>query len=94
MFNDLKDQKNDMSKITNDYNKSNNLIKINKDKWISVKDRLPDKKGYYLVAIPDTYRKPIEWSIFTLYFRGKTKWATCNGHIKYWMSLPEPPISK
>lgn len=59
--------------------------------WVSVKDRLPDKQGYYLVAIPNNWRKPVEWSLMTLFFRGKTKWATCNGSITHWMSLPEHP---
>ena len=59
--------------------------------WISVKDKLPDTKGYYLVAIPNTWREVTEWSIITLYFRGKTKWATCNGHITHWMPLPDNP---
>lgn len=64
---------------------------ISKNEWINVKDKLPSEKGYYLVAIPHKWRGISEWNIITLYFRGKTKWATCNGDITHWMPLPKPP---
>ena len=59
--------------------------------WISVKDRLPDKAGDYLVALPYKWTGGIDWVIDRIYFRGKTTWATANKRISHWMPLPEPP---
>lgn len=60
--------------------------------WISVKDRLPPKKGDYLVncrhIYPDGY---VDDYINIIHFRGKTTWATGNECISHWMPLPPPP---
>lgn len=62
-------------------------------RWISVEERLPEKKGNYLVrcyfhnpGASYTYE-----NIKIIHFRGKSKWATENEYITYWMPLPEPP---
>lgn len=58
-----------------------------KPKWISVKEREPEKRGYYLVACEGEDIPRV------LYFRGKT-WAVSQSHYhvpEYWMPLPEPP---
>lgn len=55
--------------------------------WISVKDRLPEMKGYYLVCYPFYNRQEIN----IVYFRGKSQWAKCSKYITHWMPLPEPP---
>lgn len=55
-------------------------------RWISVKERLPDKCGYYLVACEG------EDIPHVLYFRGKT-WAVSQSHYhvpEYWMEIPKP----
>lgn len=60
--------------------------------WISVKDRLPDEKGYYLVCW--VWAEGTEWeekNIDKVYFRGKNHWAKDEKLIHYWMPLPEPP---
>lgn len=56
-------------------------------KWISVKDREPEKCGYYLVACEG------EDIPHVLYFRGKT-WAVSQSHYhvpEYWIEIPKPP---
>lgn len=65
--------------------------------WISVKERLPDKEGYYLVywewiSTDGTYYSD---GIDIIYFRGKSRWAKTSREkdITYWMPLPERPKS-
>lgn len=55
--------------------------------WISVKERGPEKHGYYLVACEGEDIPRV------LYFRGKT-WAVSQSHYhvpEYWVELPKPP---
>ena len=57
------------------------------DKWISVKDRLPDRDGWYLVMI--------KWAdeATTLYF-SDDYWRDIEDEIysvTHWMPLPMPP---
>lgn len=58
--------------------------------WISVKYRLPNKDGKYLVcgkvALSDIHGEPIQLVRFT----ERKEWLT-SLLVKYWMSLPEPP---
>lgn len=58
--------------------------------WISVKDRLPDKDGKYLVfgkvALSDIHGEPIQLVRFT----ERKEWLTSLS-VKYWTYLPEPP---
>ena len=65
--------------------------------WISVKDKLPDEKGEYLVVYhPCWYRDNVSWDVTKVgldSFRGKTTWAKNKyQHVTHWMPLPEPPI--
>lgn len=63
------------------------------DKWISVKDRLPKKQGYYLVCCflgKGTLYE--EQSIDLIYFRGKQHWAKREKYITHWTYLPKPPV--
>ena len=63
-----------------------------KNDWISVKDRLPGKKGDYIVNCHYRYNDGFVRNYVTvIHFRGKTQWATCNESISHWMPLPEPP---
>ena len=67
--------------------------------WISVKERLPDKDGFYLVAYNE-----YEWGIackratISMRFRtgkeaGVPKGFICDAGraVTHWMPLPEPP---
>lgn len=62
--------------------------------WVSVKDRLPDKKGDYIVNCRHTYggeNPHVRNYVTIIHFRGKTKWATGNDCITHWMPKPFPP---
>lgn len=63
--------------------------------WISVKDRLPEEKGEYLVAYHPCYWDDVkEYVTYTGIdtFRGKTTWAKKKfQRITHWMPLPQPP---
>lgn len=59
------------------------------NKWINVKDRLPEMKGYYLVCYHYPYID--RYDIDIVYFRGKSQWAKRNEYITHWMPLPKPP---
>ena len=76
-------------------------------KWISAKDRLPDKEGKYLIAykIPNNYLinvanfafnlKKVDYYDFKEEKLGFYKYDGEYGHyeldVDYWMPLPEPP---
>ena len=66
---------------------------LKKHDWISVKDRLPDEDGKYLVcgklALSDIYGEPIQVVRFT----ERKEWLTSLS-VKYWMPLPKPPESE
>lgn len=66
--------------------------------WISVKERLPEQEGWYLVyTMPDKKYKSVnkaefckgyEWNNFETYWRGAGgHW----GNVAFWMPLPKPP---
>ena len=66
--------------------------------WISVKDRLPEEEGWYLVyTTPNREHKSINkamfckgyaWGNFEPYWRGAGgHWA----NVTHWMPLPQPP---
>jgi len=63
--------------------------------WISVKDRLPDKDGSYLIAIKDNlsyYSVIRDFRVKDNKF-GINSWfvETSDRKITHWMPLPEPP---
>lgn len=57
--------------------------------WISVKDRMPELEGDYLVT--DGHHVP--WKCRLLILAGAKGWANgiYNPLIKYWMPMPELP---
>lgn len=62
--------------------------------WISVKDRLPEQKGEYLVTYHPCYwdhvHEEIRVGLDT--FRGKSSWAKKKyQRVTHWMPLPESP---
>ena len=71
---------------------------LEKTKWISVKDRLPEEEGWYLVyTTPNREHKSINkamfckgyvWGNFEPYWRGAGgHWA----NVAHWMPMPNPP---
>ena len=69
--------------------------------WISVKDRLPEKSGWYLVSLVNT-RTGHRWEVPVSadYSHGKWDYAylgeedatwMLNNTVTHWMPLPEPP---
>lgn len=58
-----------------------------KQEWISVEDRLPERKGRYLVYIPN------EQLICCMYYDRDASVYGDNG-VTHWMPLPEPPKMK
>lgn len=54
--------------------------------WISVRDRLPEENGDYLVALDDGYIGVTWYSAD----EGFDLWADA-GEVTHWMPLPEPP---
>ncbi len=69
--------------------------------WISVKDRLPEQDGWYLVYAPwyngcsSSGLRNVEGNMFSAFKNGK--WSIEVGYhkrpdcVKAWMSLTEPP---
>ena len=59
--------------------------------WISVKERLPDKKGEYLVAVNRTSNgKPRGQTVNTAWY-GYRHDGGFHEAITHWMPLPDPP---
>lgn len=58
-----------------------------KDKWISVEDRLPEKNDYYLVISEDEDGLQ---DISKTWFNGKELGFYIN-YVTHWQSLPSPP---
>ncbi len=75
-------------------------------KWISVKDKLPDEDGFYLVVTKwegHYSRRPMEflfqkgtkhhwWNyLFGSWKSHQTNLIIHGNHVTHWMPLPEPP---
>ena len=70
------------------------------DGWISVKDRLPEEKGTYLVFAP-TYHggssSGLDCNDGIMFARWRKHWSIEVGYhqrpncVTHWMPLPEPP---
>lgn len=63
--------------------------------WISVKERLPEKAGEYLVAYHPCYWDDVDTTHHEVgidTFRGKSSWAKKKfQRVTHWMPKPEPP---
>lgn len=63
--------------------------------WIPVTERLPDKKGQYIVAYHPCYWDSVQTDKTCVgidNFLGKTSWAQRKfQRVTHWMPLPEPP---
>lgn len=63
-------------------------LEAQQPKWISVKERLPEETGKYIVC---TRKKAVYCTAFR-FFHGDGYFATdSNTHITHWMLLPQPP---
>jgi len=58
--------------------------------WISVKDKLPDKAGYYLICEVNN----IILSLGAKFFSLRGKYFSSDYLITHWMPLPKPPCEK
>ena len=56
-------------------------------KWISVKDRLPEEEGLYLVAVVNDHERRYSK---TAWYHGHGNWFL-HQKVTHWMLLPEPP---
>ena len=61
--------------------------------WISVKDRLPEDRGYYLVAYRDKYNESTSITLDMYVICGAGEWWAneFTHNITHWMPIPEPP---
>ena len=61
--------------------------------WISVKDRLPEDRGYYLVAYLDKYNESTSIALDFYVNCGAGEWWSneFTHNITHWMPLPQPP---
>lgn len=59
---------------------------MEKKDWISVKDRMPDKKAHYLTIRANGLLMIETWYTET----SKYLWLSCY-LVTHWMPLPEPP---
>lgn len=83
-----------------DHPASETAAEMSKSGWISVKDRLPEEKGTYLVFAP-TYHggssSGLDCNDGIMFARWKKHWSIEVGCHKipncvtHWMPLPEPP---
>jgi len=63
--------------------------------WISVKDGLPDKSGYYLIASKNPYRGRQNGVDVSYYQHKAQNWkATYNPDVTHWQPSPKPPADK
>lgn len=71
---------------------------VSSSRWISVKDRLPEEEGWYLVyTTPNREHKSINKAMFCIVCaRGNVEsyWRFAGGYwanVTHWMHLPQPP---
>ena len=64
-------------------------------KWISIKDKLPNKPGYYLVYCPRSFPKNYRGRIAEFYQDNKTFYSEDNDEpihdVTHWVELPPEP---
>ena len=90
--------------IIQDLRRENAKLKALVPHWISVKDRLPEESGNYIVCCDDSscsYGEGIWYSSDVvvvseyyegswIWYEGGTEWSLEN-IVTHWMPLPEPP---
>lgn len=90
--------------IIQDLRRENAKLRARVPEWISVKDRLPEESGNYIVCCDDSscsYGEGIWYSSDVvvvseyyegswIWYEGGTEWSLEN-IVTHWMPLPEPP---
>ena len=90
--------------IIQDLHRENAKLRARVPEWISVKDRLPEESGNYIVCCDDSscsYGEGIWYSSDVvvvseyyegswIWYEGGTEWSLEN-IVTHWMPLPEPP---
>lgn len=72
---------------------------LERDRWISVEERLPEENGYYLVKVCSPhipvrayeYKPDREWGGFDTLWKGYDGSYVFDHFVTHWMPLPEPP---
>ena len=59
--------------------------------WISIKDRLPDKAGSYLVIGKSGGATVTRWYMPSEFYPKGHFGGNSSDYIRYWMPRPEPP---
>ncbi len=71
-----------------------NAPTVSTSQWVSVKDRLPDCKGEYLVAYHPCYWDNVKEETVVGYdsYRGGARWARNKyQRVTHWMPMPQLP---
>lgn len=66
-------------------------IEENYNGWISVKERLPEKEGSYLVIGKSGGAVVTRWYEPSKFYPNGHFGGNCSNYIRYWMPRPEPP---
>lgn len=66
-------------------------IEENHNGWISVKERLPEKEGSYLVIGKSGGAVVTRWYEPSKFYPNGHFGGNCSNYIRYWMPRPEPP---
>ena len=66
-------------------------IEENHNDWISVKERLPEKAGSYLVIGKSGGAVVTRWYEPSKFYPNGHFGGNCSNYIRYWMPRPEPP---
>ena len=66
-------------------------IEENHNGWISVKERLPEKAGSYLVIGKSGGAVVTRWYEPSKFYPNGHFGGNCSDYIRYWMPRPEPP---
>jgi hypothetical protein len=65
------------------------------NEWISVKDRLPEKQGHFLVWAPESFPKNTEHVVAEFYDDNNTFYSESSDmpmpDVTHWQPLPAPP---
>ena len=67
-------------------------IEENYNGWISVKERLPEKAGSYLVIGKSGGAVVTRWYEPSKFYPNGHFGGNCSNYIRYWMPRPEPPL--
>lgn len=69
-------------------------LEAKQPKWISVKERLPEKRGIYLAHIVHhNCKNDSYWCVCVEYYNPEDGWTSLSDlyEVTHWMPLPEPP---